>query len=92
MNTKTELHSIEDIINLIDRLNINDMNIINEICSNCLNARFMPIQTEGHPAPKTWYIDKLKLYKYRIDNNLELPSFINGSVPFCLQDFYKPEC
>ena len=86
-----QIHSIEDIINLIDKFNIADMNIINEICANCLKATFMPIQIAGHPAPKEYYMERLQIYKKRMDENLELPIFLNANVPFDITDFYNPD-
>ena len=85
-----KLNSIDDIINLIDKFNIADMEIINEICTNCLGIGFMPIQIAGKLAPKEYYIDRLQIYKKRMDDNLELPYFLNANVPFAITDFYNP--
>lgn len=89
MNNKTELHSIDDIISLIERLNINDLNIINEICTNCLGVSFLPVK---NGEKKEYYIERLEIYKKRMDEGLELPLFLNAEVPFCVNYYYKGKC
>jgi len=87
---EARLNSINDIINLIDKFNINDLNIINEICTNCLGIGFMPIQVAGDIPPKEYYIQRLQIYEKRLNEGLELPSWLNSSVPFQITDFYNP--
>jgi hypothetical protein len=85
-----QLNSISDLIDFIEVTKINDFDIIDNLAFEMIGQRFCPIRFSNKPPiTKDYYVKWLKKYEYLMNENLELPIFIDTEYPFTIQQVYK---
>jgi hypothetical protein len=85
-----QLNTINHLIEFLSVNNINDFNTINKLVMEMTGRGFMPIRfSNREPTPLDYYIKWLNIYQDKMTKGLELPIWIDVSVPFEITDIYK---